>query len=216
MIVRRLFITALFVGGLWLLFREVDHVTEEEPVLIMLADTAAILEQQVRRGSSAPSSPPFSSLRPRTSASERAIPPIQSQPTVVSEVRVNQVDEDNFIVDGATLRPAIETTLSLVMPRVSAALSGLPRGMGLSISSAAGTATLDSQGFTLTELKVAQRFGLEVGDTIVSVNGHRVNSPQSAVRIFQNLVAKNRDLTELRLQIYRRGARLYKTYRITW
>ncbi len=235
---RQQFSTALFARGLWLLFtggvlagavlltqvdyrcREVDHVTEEEPVLIMPADTAAILEQQVPRGSSAPSSPPRSSLRPRTSASQRATPPIQSQPTVVSKVRVNQVDEDNSIVDGETLRLAIEEaekTLSLMMPRVSAALSSQP-GMGLSISSAAGTATLDSQGFTVTGLngKLRQRFGLQVGDTIVSVNGHRVNSPQSAVRIFQNLVAKNRDLTELRLQIYRRGARLYKTYRITW
>ena len=228
---RRLFSTAHFVEGLVLLctggvlvgmvllvqaeypFREVDHVTEEEPVLIMLADTAAVLEQQGRRGSSAPSSPPFSNLHPQTSASERAIPPIQSQPTVVSKVRVNQVDEDNSIVDGETLRLAIEEVekaLSLVMPRVSAALSDLPRGMGVRVSSAAGTVTLDSQGFTLTELKVAQRFGLEVGDTIVSVNGHRVNSPQSAWWIFQNLFVKNRDLTELRLEIYRRGARLYQ------
>ena len=235
---RRLFSTAPFVGGLGLLFtggvlvgtvlltqveyrfREVDHVTEEEPVLIMPADTAAILEQQVPRGSSAPSSPPRSSLRPRTSASQRATPPIQSQPTVVSKVRVNQVDEDNSIVDGETLRLAIEEvekTLSLMMPRGSAALSGLP-GMGLSISSAAGTATLDSQGFTVTGLnrRLRQRLGLQVGDTIVSLNGHPVNSLQSARRIFRNLFVKNRDLTELRLEIYRRGALLYKTYRITW
>ena len=233
---RRLFSTAHFVEGLVLLstggvlvgmvllvqaeypFREVDHVTEEEPVLTMPADTAAILEQQVPRGSSAPSSPPRSSLRPRTSASQRATPPIQSQPTVVSKVRVNQVDEDNSIVDGETLWRAIEEaeeTLSHMMPRVSAALSGLP-GMGLSISSAAGTATLDSQGFTVTDLKLRQRFGLQVGDTIVSLNGHPVNSLQSARRIFKNLFVKNRDLTELRLEIYRRGALLYKTYRITW
>jgi hypothetical protein len=133
---------------------------------------------------------------------------------VASKVRVNQVDEDIFIVDGETLRPAIEEvgkTLSLL---VTTALSGLPRGMGLSISSAAGTGTLDSQGFTLTELKVAQPFGLQVGDTIVSLNGHRVNSRQSAWRIFQNLFVKDRDLTELRVEIHRRGARLYKTYRI--
>jgi hypothetical protein len=235
-IMRRLFSTAHFVEGLVLLstggvlvgmvllvqaeypFREVDHVTEEEPVLTMPADTAAILEQQVPRGSSAPSSPPRSSLRPRTSASQRATPPIQSQPTVVGKVRVNQVDEDNSIVDGETLRLAIEEvekTLSLMMPRVSAALSP---GMGLSISSAAGTATLDSQGFTVTGLngKLRQRFGLQVGDTIVSLNGHPVNSLHSAMRIFQNLFVKNRDLTELRLEIYRRGALLYKTYRITW
>ncbi len=197
-------------------FGEVDHVTEEEPVLIMPADTAAILEQQVPRGSSAPSSPPRSSLRPRTSASQRATPPIQSQPTVVSKVRVNQVDEDNSIVDGETLRLAIEEaekTLSLMMPRVSAALSP---GMGLSISSAAGTATLDSQGFTVTGLngKLRQRFGLQVGDTIVSLNGHRVNSPLSAWLIYQNLFTKTHGPTELRVQIHRNGARLTKTYRI--
>lgn len=235
---RRLFSTAHFVEGLVLLstggvlvgmvllvqaeypFREVDHVTEEEPVLTMPADTAAILEQQVPRGSSAPSSPPRSSLRPRTSASQRATPPIQSQPTVVSKVRVNQVDEDNSIVDGETLLLAIEEAeeiLSLMMPQISAALSRLS-GMGLSISSAAGTATLDSQGFTVTSLngKLRQRFGLQVGDTIVSLNGHPVISLRSAMRIFHNLFVKNRDLTALRLEIYRRGALLYKTYRITW
>ncbi len=224
------FSTPLFGRGLWLLstggvlvgtvlltqveYRfEVDHVNEE---LIMPADTAAILEQQVPRGSSAPSSPPRSGLRPRTSASQRATPPIQSQPTVVSKLRVNQVDEDYATVDGETLRLAIEEvekTLSLMMPRGSAALSGLP-GMGLSISSAAGTATLDAQGFTVTDLKLRQRFGLQVGDTIVSLNGHRVNGLRSARRILQNLLVKNRDLTELRLEIYRRGARLYQTYRI--
>jgi hypothetical protein len=240
-ILRRLFITALFalfVGGLWLLFRGGDRVSEEGPVLIMPADRAAILEQQVPRGSSAPSfppffslpprtsaseratpptqapsSPPFFSLPPRTSASERATPPIQAQPTVAGEARVNQADEDIFIVDGETLRPAIEEvgrTLSVL----DAALSGLPMGMGLSISSAAGTGTLDSQGFTLTELRVAQPFGLEVGDTIVSLNGHRVNSQQSAWRIFRNLFGGDRDLTELQVEIHRRGARLYKTYRI--
>ncbi len=233
---RRLFSTAPFVGGLGLLFtggvlvgtvlltqveyrfREVDHVTEEEPVLIMPADTAAILEQQVPRGSSAPSSPPRSSLRPRTSASQRATPPIQSQPTVVSKVRVNQVDEDNSIVDGETLLLAIEEAeeiLSLMMPQISAALSRLP-GMGLSISSAAGTATLDYRGFTVTDLRLRQRFGLQVGDTIVSLNRHPVNSLQSAMRIFHDLFVKNRDLTELRLEIYRRGTLLYKTYRISW
>ncbi|MFQ5932182.1 MAG: hypothetical protein ACE5MM_07225 [Nitrospiraceae bacterium] len=213
---RRLFIAALFVGGLWLLFRGVDHVTKtkEEPGLIMRADTPATLEQQVPRGSSAPSSPPFSSLRPRTSARRRATAPIQSQPTVVSKVRVNQVDEDIFIVDGETLRPAIEEVEKTLLPQVAAALSGLPRGMGLSISSAAGTGTLHSQGFTLTELKVAQRFGLQVGDTIVSLNGHRVNSRSSAWRTFQDLFGKNGDPTELRVEIHRRGARLYKTYRI--
>lgn len=218
---RRLFIAALFVGGLWLLLRGVDHVTKtkEEPVLITRADTAANLEQQVPRGSSAPSSPPFSSLRPRTSASGRATAPIQSQPTGVSKVRVNRVDEDIydeeiFIVDGETLWPAIEEVERTLLPQVSAALSGLPRGMGLRISSAAGTGTLDSQGFTLWDLKVAQHFGLQVGDTIVSVNGHRVNSRQSARRTFQNLFGNNNDLTELRVEIHRRGVRLYRTYRI--
>lgn len=68
----------------------------------------------------------------------------------------------------------------------------------------------------MTDLKLRQRFGLQVGDTIVSLNGHPVNSLHSARRIFQNLFVKNRDLTELRLEIYRRGALLYKTYRITW
>ncbi len=164
-------------------FREVDHVTEEEPVLIMLADTVAILEQQV--------------------------------PPRGSKVRVNQVDEDTFIVDGETWWPAIEEvgrTISPMMPRVRAALS--VSGMGVSISSAAGTATLDSRGFTVTSLKFAQRFGIQVGDTIVSLNGHRVNSPLNAWWIFRNLFLKNRDLTELRVQIHRRGVRLYKTYRI--
>ena len=132
-----------------------------------------------------------------------------------SKIRVNQVDEDNYLVEGETLRPAIEEvgkTLSFMMPQVSAILSGLP-GMGLDISSAAGTGTLDAQGFTVTSLKVAQSLGVQVGDTIVSLNGHRVNSPLSAWRIFQNLFVENHyRRTELRVQIHRNGARLHKTY----
>ena len=55
MSMRRLFITALFVAGLWwLLFREVDYVTEEAPAPIMLTDAAAIPEQRVLRAFSAP------------------------------------------------------------------------------------------------------------------------------------------------------------------
>jgi hypothetical protein len=137
---------------------------------------------------------------------------------VVSKVRVNHVDEDSSIVDGETLRRAIEEVeeaLSPMMPRISTALSGLP-GMGLSVSSDAGTATLDSQGFTVTGLDLRQSFGLQVGDTIVSLNGHRIDGLQSAMWIFRNLFVNNRDLTEVRLEIYRRGARLYKTYRIVW
>ncbi len=142
---------------------------------------------------------------------------MQSQPTVFSKIRVNQVDEDNYLVEGKTLRPAIEEvgkTLSLMMPQVSAILSGLP-GMGLDISSAAGTGTLDSQGFTVTSIRVAQTLGIRVGDTVVSLNGHRVNSPLSAWRIFHNLFVENHyRRTELRVQIHRNGARLNKTYLI--
>ncbi|MEE8493077.1 MAG: hypothetical protein V3S25_03455 [Nitrospirales bacterium] len=198
-------------------FREVNHVTDAEPVLILLADTAAILEQQVPGGPSAPSPPPRISLRPRPSVSPPVIPPRPSPPTVFSKIRVNQVDEDNFIVEGETLRPAIEEvgkTLSLMMPHFRATPSGLP-AMGLNISSAAGTGTLDAQGFTVTSLKVAQGLGVQVGDTIVSLNGHRVNSPLSAWRIFHNLFVENHyRRTELRVQIHRNGARLNKTYLI--
>ena len=163
--------------------REVDHVIKEEPVLIMLADTVAILEQQV--------------------------------PPRGSKVRVNQVDEETFIVDGATWWRAIEEvgrTISPEMLRLRETLS--VSGMGVEISSDAGTATLDSGGFTVTSLKVDPRFGVQVGDTIVSLNGHRVNSPLNAWGIFQDLFTKNRDLTELRVGIHRRGTRLNKTYRI--
>ena len=163
--------------------REVDHVIKEEPVLIMLADTVAILEQQV--------------------------------PPRDSKLRVNQVDEETFIVDGATWWPAIEEvgrTLSPKMLRLREALS--VSGMDVRISSDAGTAMLDSAGFTVTSLNFDQRFGVQVGDTIVTLNGYRVTSPLNAWGVFQDLFTKNRDLTELRVQIYRGGERLYKTYRI--
>ena len=66
----------------------------------------------------------------------------------------------------------------------------------------------------MTRVKVAQTFGIEVGGTIISLNGHPVNSPLNAWWTFQELCIKNRVLKELRVGIVWGGELMTKTFRI--
>ncbi len=197
--------------------KKVDRVAEGEPRLVMLKGSKATLEKQVRRayGGRQPL-PPLRSQGGGKSARKRGPAPKPSKVTVFDKIRVNQLDEDHYLVDSETLRPAIEEvgkTLSLMMPRVRETLFG-QTGMTLSISSAAGSGTLGPQGFTVTNLSVAQTLGVQVGDTIISLNGHQVNSPMNAWWTFQTLFIRNQGFSTLQVQIDRKGTRLIKTYSI--
>ena len=86
-------------------------------------------------------------------------------------------------------------------------------GLQYRITSAASNGVLSKQGFTVTAPKLAERAGIEVGDTILSVNGRPVNGFASLYAIFQ-AVRRDPALRTVQVELERRGSRLTQTYRI--
>ena len=103
--------------------------------------------------------------------------------------------------------------LSDVRPRFTPIYS-TARGKTLSFSSVVGDGTLGRVRFTVTRPKVAQTFGIQVGDTIVSLNGRSVTNPRNAWWTYQEVFVRNRDLRTLRVKIVRGGRPMTKTSRI--
>ncbi len=129
---------------------------------------------------------------------------------------VRKVDDDTYEVSEAFARPAIEQAgemLSKATPRFAPFYSSATGGRS-DFRSMAGDGTFGQGGFTVTRMKVAQTFGLEVGDTILSLNGRPVNSPVGAWWTYQELFVKNRKLTDMRVELIREGKLRTKTFRI--
>jgi hypothetical protein len=87
-------------------------------------------------------------------------------------------------------------------------------GAGMRITSAVGDGVLNRSGFLVTNIKVAQTFGIMVGDVVQSINGHAVNSLLNAWWIYQELIVRNPGLSELRVEIVRGGSHMTKVYKI--
>ncbi len=129
---------------------------------------------------------------------------------------VRKVDDDTYEVPEAFARPAIEQAgamLSKATPRFAPFYSSATGGRS-DFRSLAGDGTFGQGGFTVTRIKVAQAFGLEVGDTILSLNGRPVKSPLGAWWTYQELFVKNRELTEIRVLVTRNGIPITKVVRI--
>jgi hypothetical protein len=83
-------------------------------------------------------------------------------------------------------------------------------GMGLSvlISSVAGDGILTDEGFTVTDPKLSKNAGIQVGDTIRSVNGFPVRQAHAALLAMR----RDPDRATIEVEIDRRGARLVQVY----
>jgi S1-C subfamily serine protease len=81
------------------------------------------------------------------------------------------------------------------------------------ITSAASDGVLGRQGFTVWAPKLAARAGIEVGDTILSVNGIPVDGFPSLYRIYQQ-VRRTPALATVQVELERGGSRVTKTYRV--
>ena len=191
-------------------FKMVDRITQADPVLVSLVGSHAIVEKEVLP------LPPARLVRPAPTR-----PPPQTNqrtldPELFQQVRVKEMDEDTYELDEATLGPVIATVGQMlanlrtgITPTVSS-----ETGLGLNMITAVGDGILSRRGFTVTRIAVAQTFGIQVGDTIVSLNGRPVNSPLNAWRIFQELFTGNQSLTTLHVKLVRGESLLTKTYRI--
>ena len=204
-----IFVRAVLLDELQYQFKVVDRIAQEDPILLSLAGARAVLEKEVLHL-------PPDVLR----STSRSTSPLTSQGThgldEVAKLTIHEVDQDTYEVPEAVVMPVIERAgqmLSDVRPRFTPIYS-TAMGKTLSFSSVVGDGTLSRGGFTVTRPKVAQTFGIQVGDTIVSLNGRPVTSPRNAWWTYQELFVRNRDLKTLRVKIVRGNRLLTKTFRI--
>ncbi len=190
-------------------FKVVDRVTDAEPVLVALTGSQAVLEKEVLR------LPPHLLHRASKPTPQRPTQP-KLDGELFKQVRAKEVNDNTYEVDQDTLKPVIENVeqvLAELEPTLSPAFS-LQTGMRFNFTSRAGDGTLNRSGFTVTRLPVARTFGIEVGDTIISLNSRPVNSPRNAWWTFQELFINNRTLTKLHVNLIRAVRLMTKTYRI--
>jgi len=112
--------------------------------------------------------------------------------------------------------PAIENVgqvLADLQPMVAPALS-IQSGLTFNLTSAVVDGTLSNAGFTVTNPKVAQRFGIEMGDIIKRFNGHEVNSPLDAWMAYQEFIIRNPLQSQMRVDLQHDGIPTTKLYRV--
>ena len=197
-------------------YRTVDRAVRPDPVLVALDGSRATLEVQVA------SSRPFVAL---------VAPPVDAAPDsqepspfpartrldegVLEQVQYREVSPGTYEVNAADVRPLLENAgrvLADLSPLVLPVIS-MQDGLQYRITSAAGDGVIGNQGFTVYSPKLAERAGIAIGDTILSVNGQPVDGMGSLYRIYRT-VSSDPNLVQVQLEIDRQGSRLTKTYRI--
>jgi hypothetical protein len=89
----------------------------------------------------------------------------------------------------------------------------LARGFEYQVTSAASDGVLSPKGFTVWDAKMATRAGIEMGDTILNVNGRAVDGVASLYKIYQDL-RENPTVARIEVQLERAGQRLLKVYQM--
>ncbi len=179
-------------------FKVVDDITREEPVLLLVEGSRAVLEKEV--------------LHPPRRQTGRGV----GDSGLVEGIPVREVSDNTYEVPEALVTPVVEKAgevLSEIRPRFTR-MYATRVAFDTNFTSRMGDVSLTDHGFTVTRPGVAKAFGIEVGDTILSLNGRPVNSPVNAWWTFQELFVKNRSLKELRVNIRRDGKQVTKTFRI--
>ena len=202
--------------------RPVDHLAHPEPVVVTVEGPRAIVVVEVLRTVSSPPrvSPTPASLAVEAPASPGApaTPPQRRKlnPELFAEVPVKEVEPNTYEVDAAAVGPAIDNVgqvLADLQPMIAPALS-TQSGLTFNLTSSVVDGTLSNAGFTVTNSKLAQRFGIQVGDIIKQVNGHEVTSPLDAWMAYQEFIIRNPLQSEMRLDLQRKGIPTTKLYRV--
>jgi hypothetical protein len=189
--------------------KPVEQISRPDPVLLAIDGSLAILEQQVLKGR--PASAATTSRAADTDSRTR-----HEVPVFLKAVRIHAVTPDTYEIQGPALRASLENVGQLlsdiklmVSPRLTA-----EAGLDFHVSSALADGVLDGGGFTITNNKVAEMFGIEVGDTIVRLNGQPVTSPLNAWWAYQETLIKNPNQAEMHLDLRRGNFAVRKVYRI--
>ena len=193
-------------------YRTVERLVHPDPVLLSLEGSVALLEKEVLRKGPAASPPPSSTDGVHPSSRTVAT----FSPTLSKLTRVKEVDTNTYEMEGVGLRATLENVGQVVSDlklMISPTLSA-QTGVGFTVSSEVVDGILSHSGFTVTNSKAAQVFGIDVGDTILNINNTPVTSPLSAWWAYQEAVIKNPALSEVRVDIRREGSLVTKTFRI--
>jgi hypothetical protein len=204
-------------------YKVVDRILRPDPILLALQGARAILEVEVLRPApgppTAPPSPPSTGAGPSLegppgpspSPPERAM----LEADLLEKVRVKEIGPGRYEVNPADVQAVLENTGHVLADLEPFVWPTLTRQTGLQyqITSAAGDGVLTGKGFTVTAPKLAARAGIQVGDTILNVNGQPVDGFASLYRIFRE-VRRDPALQTVQVELERRGTRRTQTYRI--
>jgi hypothetical protein len=195
-------------------YRPVERVAHQDPVLVSFEGSRAILEVEVVRSPAPGMEDPITGAAPP--GPQPAHPPrAKLDAGVLGQVRVTEVGSGIYDVNADDVHTVLENTgrvladLSPIILPIISARSGLQ----YRITSAASDGVISSQGYTVLAPKLAERAGIKVGDTILSINGRPVDGFGSLYRIYRE-VGRDSALTTVRMELERQGTRLTKTYRI--
>jgi hypothetical protein len=193
-------------------FKVVEEQPDQEPVIQRIEGSRAYLLKEVLKESLT------STRQTLLQTSVPSARPSSSSGDPISKIQVTQLDEDNFEVDKESLRPLANS--------VRGGLGNLVESFGLAFSvvtptrleltSSLGDATVSQQGFTITRFGFnrTDELGLKLGDRIVSINDKSVTSPLNAWGVVRILLAKNKELNQLRVQVVRDDLPITKTYHL--
>ncbi len=209
-----LFTGTVLLEQLYYRYRIVERIAHPDPVLVAVEGSRAILEVEVPRPRAPLAAAPAEV--PAPPAPEPSLPPrALLDPEVLRKVQVQEVGPGLYEVAAADVYAVLDNAggvLADLAPHVLPSLT-FETGLQYRISSAAGDGILTGQGFTVIAPKLAERAGIRVGDTVLSVNGRPVDGFASLYRIFRE-VRRTPGLRTIQVELDRGGTRLTKTYRI--
>ena len=195
-------------------YREVARIGHLDPVLVALEGGRALVEVEVVRAAG-----PASIVPAEGTKGSVAGPGPPRRPTLdaalLRSVPIQETAPDRYDVPAADLQAALAQAgrvLAELAPGVVPMYS-TAGGMAYRLTSAAGDGVLGRQGFTVWAPKLAERAGIESGDTILRVNGVPVDGFPSLFRIYQQ-VRRTPALATIQVDLDRGGTRLTKTYRL--
>ena len=193
-------------------FRVVPRIEQADPVLLSLEGSRALLEVQVLHPVSVPSNERLHSDRVPLPPGRRP----QLDLALLQKVRVNQIDANTYELNASDLAPVYENAselLSDLWARVPPPLL-LETGVSLRITSPLGDAILDQGSFMVTNMRVAQFLGIEVGDAITRINGRPVTRLLDLYMAVQEILLGDPRNSEVRFDITRGGLRIAKFFRV--
>ena len=194
-------------------FKVIDSPPDQEPILKRIEGSRAYLVKEVRK-ETLPST--------RQALLQTSVPsgPPPSSPgrSIISSIRVTQLDEDNYEVEKESLRPLAKSVrggLGNLRESFDLAFSVLTP-TSLELTSSIGDATISQEGFTITRFGNYRKeeLGLQVGDRILSINERSVTNPLNAYGVVRGLLSENKELDQLKVKLVRDDIPITKTYRL--